>query len=125
MCVEAFLFGEVGDLVGHLAQGVLRKIGELGLLHEIVHAERGGEPGGAGGGEGMVGTCEVVAQGFGAVLAHEDGTGVLHGVQIVEGIVNAELQMLRCNLVGEIWMRLPRWEALSKRPLISRATRSR
>ena len=50
----------------------------------------------------MVGSCEVVAQGFGAVLAHEDGTGVLHGVQIVEGIVNAELQMLGGDLVGDV-----------------------
>ena len=36
------------------------------------------------------------------MLAHEDGTGVLHGVQIVEGIVNAELQMLRSDLVGDV-----------------------
>ena len=99
---QALPLGKVGYLVGYLGQGVTGVVGELGLLHEIIHRQRGGEAGGAAGGQGVVGACEVVAQSLGAVLAHEDGACVLDLVQIVEGVVHAQLQMLGSDLVGDV-----------------------
>ena len=50
----------------------------------------------------MVGSGKVIAQGFGAVAAQEDGAGVFDLVQIVKGLVHADLQVLRGDLVGDL-----------------------
>ena len=53
--LQALLAGEGGDLVLNRLQGGGGVVGELGLLHEVVHAQGAGEPGGAAGGQGVVG----------------------------------------------------------------------
>ena len=45
-------------------------------LHEVEHAEAGGETGRAGRRQHMVRAADVVADGFGRVGAEEDGAGV-------------------------------------------------
>ena len=50
----------------------------------------------------MVGTGEIVAERFGAVLAEEHGTGVLHAVEVVERVVQTQLQMLGRDGVGNV-----------------------
>ena len=50
----------------------------------------------------MVGAGEIIAQCFRAVLAQEDGAGAAHPVQIIEGRVHAQFQMLGGDFVGNV-----------------------
>ena len=101
MSLQALLAGEFRHILGHRVQSIGGIIEELGLLHEVVHAQGAGEPGGAGGGEGVVGTGKVVAQGFRAGPSQEHGAGVADGIEVGEGIVHQQLQMLRGQPVSD------------------------
>ena len=48
----------------------------------------------------MVGACKVIAQGLGHIAAQEDASRVFDLVQHPEGVLHADLQMLRRNDVA-------------------------
>ena len=108
MTGETLLVRKARDVRRQLPEGLRGVIGVLNLLDEIVHRQGTAEAGGAGGGQGVVGAAQIVAQGLRAAAAQEDGARVLHGVQIIEGVVHADLQVLRghgvcdLNAAGEI-----------------------
>ena len=48
----------------------------------------------------MIGPGEIIPQRLRAGAAQEDGTGVLNGIQVGEGVVHLQFQVLRGDLVG-------------------------
>ena len=102
MGIQTLFRREARHLIRNLCQCILRIVGILHLLGEIVHRQRAVEPRRPAGRQGVVRSREIVAQCLRAVLSQEDGSGIADSVQIIKGIVHAELKMLRRNLVGDI-----------------------
>ena len=100
MGVQALALGKIGNAGCHLAQRLAGVVEKAGLLHKVVHTQRAGEAGRAAGGQGVVGACKVIAQGLGHIAAQEDAARVFDLVQHPEGVLHADLQMLRRNDVA-------------------------
>ena len=73
---EVFRVGEGDDGGGDFLEGGFIVFDEVDGPEEGVGGQAGTEPGGAAGGEHMVGAGGVVAEWHGAEAADEDGTGV-------------------------------------------------
>ena len=100
MGVQALPLGKIGNAGGNLAQRLPGVVKKAGFLDKIVHAQGAGEAGGAAGGQGVVGACEVIAQRLGHVAAQEDAARVLDLVQHAERVFHTDFQMLGCNDVA-------------------------
>ena len=48
----------------------------------------------------MVGACEIIAQGLGAVLSDEDSARIAHLHHHLKGVGSHDLQMLGSDLIG-------------------------
>ena len=95
MGVQTLALGKVCNAGRNGFQRVPGVVDEAGLLDEIVHAQRAGKACGAAGGQGVVGACKVIAQRFRHVAAKEDAARVADLVQHPEGVLHADLQVLR------------------------------
>ena len=93
MGLEALGAGDADDRVGLGAEGGGGELEDAGVLDEVPDAERGGEAGGAGGGEDVAGAGRVVAGGLGGVGADEDGAGAVEAVEQGAGVVDQQLQV--------------------------------
>ena len=98
--VQALPLGKIGNAGGNLAQRLPGVVKKAGFLDEIVHAQGAGEAGGAAGGQGVVGACEVITQRLGHVAAQEDAARILDLVQHAERVFHTDFQMLGCNDVA-------------------------
>ena len=81
MGTESFFFGEVRDLICHAGQGVTGIIGVLGLLDKIVDREWAGKACCSAGRKRVVGTCEIITEGFWTITTHENRAGVMDGIE--------------------------------------------
>ena len=98
--VQTLPLGKIGNAGGNLAQRLPGVVKKAGFLDEVVHAQGAGEAGGAAGGQGVVGACEVIPQRLGHVAAQEDAARVLDLVQHAERVFHTDFQMLGCNDVA-------------------------
>ena len=105
MAVEALPLCKVRDPGGGVCQRLPGVVDELGLLHKVVYAEGTGKPGRTAGGQGVVGTREIVPQRLWRVAAQKNAAGVFDQGQQGKGIVHAQLQMLRSDAVGGLHCR--------------------
>ena len=60
-----------------------------------------GKAGGAGGGQGVIGTRQVIPYGLRGMGADENGSGVVDAVGEGLGIIHQQLQVLRGKAVAE------------------------
>ena len=97
---EALLLGKAAHLPAVPLQGLPGVVAELGLFDEVIHRQGAVKPGGAHGGQGVVGPGKVVPHGLRVVAAQEDGAGVFDHPQVVEGVIHRQLQVLRGDAVG-------------------------
>ena len=51
----------------------------------------------------MVRSCKVVSEGLRTVSAQEDGACVLYLAEPFERVIDAELEVLRCDLIGDLY----------------------
>ena len=74
---------------------------ERRALHEVEHAEAGGEAGAARRRQHVVGAGDVVADHLGRVRAEEDGAGIADALAQGFGIGGGDLEVLGGDAVGE------------------------
>ena len=101
MAVEPFAFCQ-GDhgLAGGL-QGCLVEADQARVAQEGFDAEGAGKAGGAGGGQGVVWTRQVIPYRFRGVGADENGSGVVDAIGEGLGIGHKKFQVLRGKAVAE------------------------
>ena len=87
-------------------QSLSRVGNQGGLLHEVVYGQGREETGRASGRKDVVGTCEVVPERLGGILAQEDGSGIPDIGHVREGVLRHDFQVFGSNFVHTVEGRL-------------------
>ena len=101
MRLEALGAGKRHGGGGQAFKGTLVKAQNGGALHEVEHAQAGGETGTACRRQDVVGARHIVADHFGCVGAQEDRPGVADPCRDALRIRGCDFDMLGGNAVGE------------------------
>src|SRR6516165_8514493 len=101
MRLEALGAGKRHGGGGQAFKGTLVKAQDGGALHEVEHAQAGGETGTACRRQDVVGARHIVTDHFGCVGAQEDRPGVADPCRDALRICGCDLHMLGGDAVGE------------------------
>ena len=102
MCGESFFGSKECNVLGNASKSVGGVVGVLCFFDKIIYRKGAGEFCRAACGQGVVGTCKIVTEGFGAVSTHKNGARVADAIEIIKGVVNAELKVLGSELIGNV-----------------------